>query len=164
MILTRDIFWFFMPDNSCIIKTVNDGNTDLAQHPAAKVRQMAKQLESSKATAKHIKQHRSNMQGGAQINALRHNHTSQPARRKRMVRNQTQVKAPSHSNHSSKGSHTGNSHRIKIQINTLDVVISNMHQDLTACSRSANAKLARKLDNSPKYDLPKMHIHNHSNI
>ena len=37
---------------------------------------MAKQLESSKVTAKHIKQHTSNMQGAVQINALRHNCTS----------------------------------------------------------------------------------------
>ena len=59
VILTRDIFWFLMSDTECIAKTVNDGNTDLAQYPAAKVQQMAKKLESSKATAKHIKQHTS---------------------------------------------------------------------------------------------------------
>ena len=53
-ILTRDIFWFFMPDNEFIAKTINKGNTDLEQYPAAKVQQMAKKLESSKATAKHI--------------------------------------------------------------------------------------------------------------
>ena len=37
MILTRDIFWFFMSDTDFIAKTVNDRNTDLAQYPAAKV-------------------------------------------------------------------------------------------------------------------------------
>ena len=36
-ILTRDIFWFFMSDNEFIAKTINEGNTDLAQYPAAKV-------------------------------------------------------------------------------------------------------------------------------
>ena len=56
-ILTRDIFWFFMTDNEFIAKIINEGNTDLEQYPAAKVQQMAKKLESSKATAKHIKQH-----------------------------------------------------------------------------------------------------------
>ena len=35
------------------------------QYPAAKVQQMAKKLGSSKVTAKHIKQHTSNMQGAA---------------------------------------------------------------------------------------------------
>ena len=44
---------------------------------------MAKKLESSKATAKHIKQHTSNMQGGAQIHILRHNQTSLPAKKKK---------------------------------------------------------------------------------
>ena len=36
-ILTRDIFWFFMTDNEFIAKTINEGNTDLAQYPSAKV-------------------------------------------------------------------------------------------------------------------------------
>ena len=36
-ILTRDIFWFFMTDNEFITKTINEGNTNLAQYPAAKV-------------------------------------------------------------------------------------------------------------------------------
>ena len=36
-ILTRDIFWFFMADNEFIAKTINEGNTDLEQYPAAKV-------------------------------------------------------------------------------------------------------------------------------
>ena len=74
-ILTRDIFWFFMTDEF-IAKTINVGKTDLTQYPTAKVLQMAKNLESSKATAKHIKQHTSSMQGPAQINVLWHNHTS----------------------------------------------------------------------------------------
>ena len=75
-ILTRDIFWFFMADNEFIAKTINEGNTDLEQYPAAKVQQMAKKLESSKATAKHIKQHTSSIQGATQVNVLQHNHTS----------------------------------------------------------------------------------------
>ena len=54
-ILTRDIFWFFMADNEFIAKTINEGNTNPEQYTAAKVWQMAKKLESSKATAKHIK-------------------------------------------------------------------------------------------------------------
>ena len=42
---------------------------------------MAKKLELSKATAKHIKQHTSNMQGGAEIHILKHIHTSLPAKK-----------------------------------------------------------------------------------
>ena len=83
-ILTRDIFWFFMADNEFIAKTINEGNTDLEQYPAAKVQQMAKKLESSKATAKHIKQHTSSTQGATQVNVLQHNHTSLlPKKKKR---------------------------------------------------------------------------------
>ena len=77
-ILTRDIFWFFMTDDEFIAKTINEGNRDLAQCPAAKVQQMVTKLGSSKATAKHIKQHISTMQGAVQINVLRHNCTSLP--------------------------------------------------------------------------------------
>ena len=59
-----------MTDNEFIAKTINEGNTDLAQYPAAKVQQMAKKLESSKATAKHIKQHTSSRQGATEVNVL----------------------------------------------------------------------------------------------
>ena len=82
-ILTREIFWFFMTDKEFIAKTINEGDTDLAHYPAAKVQQMAKKLESSKATAKHIKQHTSTMQGVAQINVLQHNGTSLPPKKKK---------------------------------------------------------------------------------
>ena len=44
---------------------------------------MAKKLESSKATATHIKQHMSNMQGTVQINVLRHNCTSLLTKKKK---------------------------------------------------------------------------------
>ena len=100
-ILTRDIFWFFMTDNEFIAKTINEGNTNLAQYPAAKVQQMAKKLESSKATAKHIKQHTSSKQGTTQINVLCHNHTSLPPKKKKGSKNQTPVKELNHSNLSS---------------------------------------------------------------
>ena len=55
-------------------KTLNEGCADLQQYPASKVRQLAKKLESSKATARHIKQATSNAQA-AQINLLRHQWT-----------------------------------------------------------------------------------------
>ena len=44
---------------------------------------MAKKPESSKATAKHIKQHTSSMQGATQINVLHHNCTSLPPKKKK---------------------------------------------------------------------------------
>ena len=55
-ILHRDIFWFFLRDEEFVSKTINDSNIDLNKFPASKVRQLAKKMESSKATAKHKKQ------------------------------------------------------------------------------------------------------------
>ena len=63
-------------------KTLNEGCADLQQNPASKVRQLAKKLESSKATAHHIKQATSNAQA-AQINLLRHQHTELSQKKKK---------------------------------------------------------------------------------
>ena len=73
-ILQRDIFWFYLKDEEFVSKTLNEGCADLQQYPASKVRQLAKKLESSKATARHIKQATSHAQA-AQINLLRHQRT-----------------------------------------------------------------------------------------
>ena len=70
-ILQQDIFWFYLWDEEFVSKTLNEGCADLQQYPASKVRQLAKKLESSKATARHIKQASSNAQA-AQINLLHH--------------------------------------------------------------------------------------------
>ena len=59
-------------------KTISDGSVDLEKFPASKVRQLAKKLESSKATACHIKQVAGDPQA-AQINLLRHQRTELPA-------------------------------------------------------------------------------------
>ena len=52
----RDIFWFFLKDEEFVSRTINGSNLDLDKFPASKVRQLAKKLESSKSTAKYIKQ------------------------------------------------------------------------------------------------------------
>ena len=44
-ILQRDIFWFFLKDESFLSKTLNEGHVELNKFPASKVRQMAKKLE-----------------------------------------------------------------------------------------------------------------------
>ena len=59
-ILQRDIFWFFLKDEEFVSKTLNESCANLQQYPASKVHQLAKKLESSKATARHIKQATSN--------------------------------------------------------------------------------------------------------
>ena len=55
-ILQRGIFWFFLNDESFVSKTLNEGHVELNKFPASTVRQPAKKLESSQATAKHMKQ------------------------------------------------------------------------------------------------------------
>ena len=55
-ILQRDIFWFFLNDDSFVSRTLNEAHVELNKFPASTVCQLAKKLESSQATAKHIKQ------------------------------------------------------------------------------------------------------------
>ena len=62
--------------------TLNDSCADLQQYPASKVQQLAKKLESSKATAQHIKQATSNAQA-AQINLLQHQQTELTHKKKK---------------------------------------------------------------------------------
>ena len=76
-ILHRDIFWFFIRDEEFVSKTINDSNIDLNKFPASKVRQPAKKMESSKATAKHNKQVASDPQT-TQINLMCHQYTELP--------------------------------------------------------------------------------------
>ena len=76
-ILQRDIFWFFLKDEDFVLKTINYSNIDLDKFPANKVRKLAKKLESSKSTAKHIKQVSDEPQA-AKVNVLRHQCTELP--------------------------------------------------------------------------------------
>ena len=163
-ILTRDIFWFFMTDNEFIAKTINEGNTELAQYPAAKVWQMAKKLESSKATAKHIKQHTSSMQGAAQLNVLWYNHTSLQPKKKKGSKKPNPSKGTKPQQILQQNSQTNTNLMIEIQVSVLDVVIPHIHKDLTAWLRSTNPNIAQKLDASQRCALTKMHTISHSNI
>ena len=76
-ILHRDIFWFFVTDEEFVSKTIDNSNIDLNKFPASKVRQLVKKMESSEATAKHIKQVASDPHA-AQINLMQHQHTELP--------------------------------------------------------------------------------------
>ena len=62
-ILHTYIYWFFLRDEEFVSKPINDSNIDLNKFPANKVCQLAKKMESSKATAKHIKQVANDPQG-----------------------------------------------------------------------------------------------------
>ena len=76
-ILQRDIFWFFLKDGEFVSRTINDSNLDLDKFPASKVRQLAKKLESSKSTAKYIKQALNEPQA-TQVHLLKHQCTELP--------------------------------------------------------------------------------------
>ena len=63
-----------MKDEDFVSRTINEGSVDLDKFPASKVCQLAKKLESSKATARHIRQVAGDPQA-AQINLMHHQHT-----------------------------------------------------------------------------------------
>ena len=77
-ILHRDTFWFFLRDEEFVSRNISDGCVDLEKFAASRVRQLAKKLESSKATAHHIKQV-AGYPRAVQINLLRHQCMELPA-------------------------------------------------------------------------------------
>ena len=70
-ILHRDIFWFFLKDEEFVSKTINGRSVDIDKFLASKVHQLAKNMESSKATVRYIKQVAGDPQV-AQINLMHH--------------------------------------------------------------------------------------------
>ena len=73
----HDIFWFFLKDEDFVSRTINEGSVDLEKIPASKVYQLAKKYESSKTTARHIRQVAGEVQA-AQINLMHHQCTELP--------------------------------------------------------------------------------------
>ena len=67
-----------MKDKDFVTKTINEGNVNIQNFPASKVRQLAKKMESSKATAKHIWQVAGDLPA-AQIQLMQHQCTELPA-------------------------------------------------------------------------------------
>ena len=76
-----------MKDEDFVTKTINEGNVNIQKFPASKVQQMAKKMESSKATAKHIQQVTGDLPT-AQIHLMCHQCT------KRLARNYNKHKKP----------------------------------------------------------------------
>ena len=97
-ILHRDIFWFFLKDEDFISRTITDGSVNLHKFPASRVWQLAKKLESSKATMKHIKQVSGEPQV-TQINLLRHQRTELPQHRYKKKRSYTKPKPGNNKSH-----------------------------------------------------------------
>ena len=76
-ILHCDIFWFFMRDEDFVMKMINEGNVDIQKFLASKVHQLARKMESSKATAKHIRQVAGDILA-AQVQLMHHQCTQLP--------------------------------------------------------------------------------------
>ena len=73
---------FFLIDEEFVSKSINDSNIDLDKFPASDVRQLAKKMESSISTPRHIKAVASDPQV-AQVNLLSHQRTDlQPCKSK----------------------------------------------------------------------------------
>ena len=66
-----------MKDEDFVTKNINEGNVDIQKFPASKVQQLAKKMESSKATAKHIRQVAGDLPV-EQIQLMHHQHTELP--------------------------------------------------------------------------------------
>ena len=151
-ILQRDIFWFYLRDEEFVSKTLNEGCADLQQYPASKVRQLAKKLESSKATARHIKQATSNAQA-AQINLLRHQCTELTHNKKKGHK----CKKPFKSQESKPPykKHVQPHHRATaVKIAVPNVGIPDMPKGFPAQQRNINARLVRNMDILLAYALP----------
>ena len=79
-------------------RTISDGSIDLDKFPASKVHQLAKRMESSKATAHHIKQIAGDPQA-VPINLLRHQHTELPAGQYKKKKIPVKQKQSNHKQH-----------------------------------------------------------------
>ena len=97
-ILHRDNFWFFLKDEDFVSRTISDGSVDLDKFPVSRVWQLAKKLESSKATMRHIKQVSGESQA-TQINLLRHQRTELPQHRYKKKRSYTKLKPGNNKSH-----------------------------------------------------------------
>ena len=130
-ILQRDIFWFFLHDEEFVSKNISDGSVDLEKFPASKVRQLAKKLESSKATACHIKQVAGDPQA-AQINLLRHQRTELPAGKYKKKRSTMKPRQSNNKNQGHEGYHLQVQPKKKFDTR-------GVHSDKSRCSKCGDS-------------------------
>ena len=130
-ILQRDIFWFFLHDEEFVSKTISDGSVDLEKFSTSKERQLAKKLESSKATACHIKQVAGDPQA-AQINLLRHQKTELPAGKYKKKRSSVKPRQSNNKNQGQEGYHLQVQPKKKFDT-------SREHNDKTRCSKCGDS-------------------------
>ena len=120
-----------MHDEEFVSKTISDGSVDLEKFPTSKVRQLAKELESFKATACHIKQVAGDPQA-AQINLLRHQRTELPAGKYKKKRAPMKPKPSGKKNQGHEGYHS--QVQPKKRFDTKGV-----HSDKSRCSKCGDS-------------------------
>ena len=86
-----------MHNEDFVSKAINDGNVYLEKFPASKVRQLAKRMDSPKATVTHIKQVAGAPQA-AQINLMRHQPTKLSSGKHKKIKPFVKSRQPSHKN------------------------------------------------------------------
>ena len=84
-----------MRDEDFVTKTIKEGNINIQKFPTSKVQQLAKEMESSKATAKHIRQVAGDLPA-AQIHLMHHQHTGLLTRKYNKQKNAAKQKPPNH--------------------------------------------------------------------
>ena len=109
-ILHHDIFWFFLHDEEFVSKTINDGNVDLEKFKESRIRQLVKRMESSKATAKHIKQVAGGPQA-VQINLMRHQCTELSSGKHKKKKPFVKSRQPSHKNGGNENQQVSSHHK-----------------------------------------------------
>ena len=157
-ILHRNIFWFFLHDEEFVSRTISDGSIDLDKFPTSRVCQLAKRMESSKATVYHIKQVAGDPQA-AQINLLRHQHTELPAGKYKKKKSSVKPKQSNHKQHGSESYQAQTHHKKRFDPKST-------HQNKDRCSKcgdtahiegfqcpvkNINVKLATSLDILPAF-------------
>ena len=127
----RDIFCFFLQDEKFVSRTISDGNVDLDRFPASRVRQLAKRMESSKATACHIKQVAGDPQA-AQINLLRHHHTELPAGKYKKKKSSAKSRQSIYKQHGSESCQVQSQHKKQFDVKSA-------HQSKDRCSKCGDS-------------------------
>ena len=138
-----------MKDEDFGIKTINEGNVDIQKFPTSKVRQLAKKMESSKATAKHIRQVSVDLPA-TQIHLMCHQHTELLTRnynkQKTATKQKPQKHRPTKQQMSKKPFDLRNTKSSLIDAS--DVATQYMQKDSNVLQKIFSAKCVTNLDTS----------------
>ena len=126
-ILHRDIFWFFLQEEEFVSRTISDGSVDLDKFPTSRECQLAKRMESSKATVCHIKQVAGDPQA-AQIHLLRHQCTELPAGKHKKKKSSMKPKRSNHKQYGSENYQVQTHHKKRFDLKST-------HQKKDRCSK-----------------------------